>query len=156
LPFIKTGQTELAMAYYEKIKAENTRNFLVINGDIINLLTIKGEWKKAIELLENNLLIAQKELAKSRTFEFYLAANFLLGTLKNSGQSTIALNLPSEISFYAAEEIYEIANIQAFLQSEISTLEKAFNTRNGNDYFSRKRSRMESLKDFVESPTLVD
>lgn len=156
LPFIKTGQTELAVTYYEKIKAENNRNFLVINGDIINLLTVKGEWEKAIELLENNLLIAQKELAKSRTFDFYLAANFLLATLKNAGQTSIKLTLPSEISFYSAEGVYEIAAIQAFLQQETATLEQAFNARNGNDYFSIKRSRIESLKDFVQVPTLVD
>ena len=128
----------------------------MINGDIINLLTVKGQWEKAIDLLENNLLIAQKELAKSRTFDFYLAANFFLATLKNTGQTTIALNLPTEISFYNAEGVYEIALIQAFLQQEIATLEQAFNTRNGNDYFSIKRSRIESLKDFVQLPTLVD
>jgi len=156
LPFIKTEQAALAMPYYEKLKTENNRNFLVINADIINLLMVKGNWKKAIALLESNFLIAQKELAKSRTFQFYLTANFLLETLKNNGRTTIALNLSPETSFYIAEGIYDIANIQAFLQSEIATLEKAFNARNGNDYFSIKRSRIESLKDFVELPTLVD
>lgn len=156
LPFIKTGQIELATPYLEKIEAENTRNFLVINAEIMNLLTVKGSWEKAIELFENNILIAQKELAESRTFDFYIRANFLLATLKNSGRTTIQLNLDPAVSFYVADGTYDIANIQAFLQKEITNLEESFNTRNGNDYFSLKRSRIDALKDFVQSPTLVD
>lgn len=104
-------------------------------GEHIAYLTHRGNLKKAVSLLEKHLEWISGTYEQSPRYYLLAAATHLLEQL---GEGTKKLRLPKDFALYDASNQYDVAKLADWFRAERDTLAKAFDQRNGNDYYSRR------------------
>ena len=146
IALIQLDRTAQAVSYIEKLSPEDNQEYLKTNAGLLLLQAHIGQQEPALAIFDKNIGHAYGSASKTVPFEFCLAAQVLMNNYLEAGISQLPLTITKKLPFYQESGMYQPLNILQFLEQEIATIEKAFNARNGNDYFSKKRARVASLK----------
>lgn len=101
-------------------------------------LALAGPLTRGLYVLAKQLPPAMATSNQSDRFDFCLAARLLLRQLQAAGKKKVRANLPRRLPLWNAESVYGLAGLEEFFRDETEDLAKAFDARNGNDYYARQ------------------
>jgi len=93
--------------------------------------------------------------AKGLSFLYYLSATFFLRTYSRENDKITALHLPNKLPIYKKEGEYTCSELLNWIEKELDFLAKAFDARNGNNFFTELIYRHKALEKF-QADTKVD
>jgi len=151
LPLLRRGRLDEASNYHAlgyRLVAGNAE-FLHAVARHLRFVTATLNLARAVQLFEKHLPWAVETNNPFRRFEFYQSARFLLETLRETHQETVAARLPAALAVAHAERSYRVADLAAYFDEQCRELAERFNARNGNDYFTRRRNEPAEWKQLI-------
>lgn len=115
--------------------AKGNPEFLTCLAEFLLFYTAKGDFKRAIRLLEKNLHWALESANLYRQMQFYSTAAALFSRLVQEERNQLKLHLPQAFVDHQANGEYETAALQSWFTRESQSLADRFDRRNENDYF---------------------
>lgn len=121
---------------------------------LLGFMGITGNFTKGIAFFEEHFANAWAVRSKWSKFHFYLHARLFFSQMKQKAENeSISLKLPAKHPLFQAENNYTFERLLAWFDKEIAEIEGAFNARNGNDYFTKKRKYVYSLANYAKEMT---
>ena len=136
-PLLKLGRIEEADAYQAKgyRMIRSNPDFLGDIADHIFYLTCTEKQTKAFKMFERHFEWAFNTTDLHERFVYYSSALPLFQNLVSRKSRKRKLKLPTDISIFQESGAYEVADVAAWLESEVQSLATKFNDRNGNTYY---------------------
>ena len=119
---------------YQRI-AQNP-NFVKEHGIHIVYLSVIGNLKRAVILLERHLPMALKSSIPLNQLHFYAACHLLTQQLICAGRHSIKARLPQDFALWQADGCYDLDGLQAWFNQQAIALAEQFDQRNRNTYYS--------------------
>ncbi len=152
LPLVRLGRVEEAMPLHQRgyrLIAGNP-GFLKPMSNHVSFLVLTENLRRAARLLEKHLAWALDAKAPARRFAFFLAIDFFLERVLETGIQRLRARLPETFPAYEESGAYDPAKLKAWFAGQLQELAAQFDARNGNDYFSRRIRDGEKLKAFIK------
>jgi hypothetical protein len=148
LPLLQRGHIEKAVECHHKgyRLIHHNLNYLAQVGDHLTFLTLTDNLARAIKLFEKHLGWALESKDQHERWRFYLAAQFLMFRVAESGQTMLKLRLPKAAPGYQEDGRYDVSALAAWIEEMCRDLAKCFDARNGNDGFTRRLAANRRLK----------
>jgi hypothetical protein len=137
---LKLGLYEEAMQMHKKgyRSIQHNSEFLSQAGLHLEFLVFTKNTSSAIKLFEKHLSWALDQADLSVRFDFYEALIPLWKALLEQKQTHLKLNLPSNFKLEKSTKGYAILELQTHFLSELETIAKLFDARNGTNAFATK------------------
>lgn len=130
---------------------ESDRDDYTKNYTLLGFMGITQNFEKGIDFFNARFENAFKVRSKWSKFHFYAHARLFLGQMKKvTGNESVTLQLPEKHALFHAKQNYTFDSLIAWFDKEIDEIEAAFNKRNGNDYFSKKKAFIFGLATFAQ------
>jgi pentatricopeptide repeat protein len=135
---LKLGLFEEAMQMHKKgyRSIQHNSEFLSQAGLHLEFLVFTKNTLSAIKLFEKHLSWALDQADLSLRFDFYEALIPLWKALLEQKQTHLKLNLPSNFKLEKSTKGYAILELQKYFLSELETIAKLFDARNGTTAFA--------------------
>lgn len=146
LPVMQSGDQELCAHFVKQLGKQLSQSKYAGNAynahALIIYFTKNGEYATAIKWFEKYFTSAYAHKNMHARFFFYVAATYLF---THVNKDTIKLKLHSKSPFYNNSNTYQVPLLANRFDTESNHLATLFNKRNGNDYFSRKKTELLNL-----------
>ena len=145
----------LAMTYLELRRIEDAKQMvssgyrMVQDNDELlepasqhlSVLAVSGQLAEAIPVIERHAKPAHETPSDHNRWAFYEATALALTQLVKQ-ELEVRLRLPSEMPCANPDNRYSTSELANWFHQEAEQLSKAFDTRNGNDYYASNRRRL--------------
>jgi hypothetical protein len=151
LPLVRLGRFDEAIQCHllgYPLVATNAE-YLTAVARHLRFVTVTNNLDRAVQLFEKHLPWAVETLNPLRQFEYYQSVCFLLETLRETRHETIAARLPAALPFVHDERSYKLADLTTYFDEQCHDLAARFDTRNGNDYFTRRLEEPAQWKQLI-------
>jgi hypothetical protein len=146
-PLLRLGRPRDALGHHRTgypLVAENPRFVRYVAMHLI-FLTRTDDLARGTPLLERHLPAALAG-APLWQFEFFRAARFLLGRLRDTGRAEVALRLPADFPLHRSDGHYEVGDLCRWFDDRLEDLAGRFDARNANDHFRRRVAELQALR----------
>lgn len=141
---------EMAKKLFSLLK-DDDRDDYTKGYTLLGFMGITQNFDKGLTFFEVHFPNAFMVRSKWSKYHFYLHARLFFDQLKqHSATQEIELKLPTKHLLYNAKNTYSLENLIAWFDKEIAEIEAAFNARNGNDYFTKKKNFVANLANYAK------
>jgi hypothetical protein len=140
LPMLKQGRAAEAMTYHRrgyKLRAGNIRHLDSIAKHIA-FLALTDNLGRAVRLFEKHLPDALRTSNAFNRMRFLIDTLPLLDRLRKAGREATRLRLPAECPLAPGGERPTVPALREWVRATAAELTRAFDVRNGNDYYARR------------------
>ncbi|MEO0947865.1 MAG: hypothetical protein AAFY11_06935 [Cyanobacteria bacterium J06641_5] len=149
LPLARAGRWQEAARYHlwgYRLVMRN-RRYLKTVGEHLIFLVVAQQLKRAVTLMEQHLLWALESREMYGCFYFYRACCLLLRQWRQGDRAELRARLPQKFPGYCADGRYSVEDLSAWFEEMAEHLARRFDSRNGNNFFSRELTALQDLKD---------
>jgi hypothetical protein len=142
LPMLKQGRAAEAMAYHRrgyKLRGKNIRHLDSVAMHI-RFLALTDNLGRAVRLFEKHLPDALRTSNSFNRMRFLLDALPLLDRLGKAGEGRTRLRVPPECPLQTGDELPTVPVIRRWMTETAADLAASFDSRNGNDHYTRRLS----------------
>ena len=150
VPMVRLGHLEDAMNAHKRSYpniADNPR-YVDAVGDHMGFLALTDNLTRATRIYEKHLGTALSVNDRLKKFTFHLGAALTLMRLADR-RETVRLKLPKAFDGYEPEGSYSVAALRDRSLSLLRDEARAFDARNGNDYYSRQVENLSGMEALV-------
>jgi hypothetical protein len=148
LPMLKQGRAAEAMVYHHrgyKLRGKNVRHLDSVAMHI-RFLALTDNLGRAVRLFEKHLPDALRTSNVFNRMRFLIDTVPLLDRLRKAGQARARLRVPSECPLAGAGECPTVPAVRRWMKETAGQLAAAFDTRNGNDYYTNRLAAVSRLQ----------
>jgi hypothetical protein len=143
-PLVSIGQEDKAREYHRIGYRSVSRNpdFLSSVADHLVFAVRTGDTAQARRIFQQHLPRAIKSMEDEVRREFIVAAWIFLEHLASQGKPMRKLALPAGLECYREDGQYDVSELAAWFRQQATDIVQKFDSRNGNDYYSKKMDRL--------------
>ncbi len=146
-PMLKLGMHEEAVEAHLRGLPLVARGdgFLVPVAEHVEFLALTGNYAKAATLWARHVGKAMAAPNTLLRLRYLLGGRVLVLALRRAGREERSLRIPAGLPFHEPSGRYNLARLDGWLENEINGLARAFDARNGNDWYARLAAGLPSL-----------
>jgi hypothetical protein len=140
LPLLRAGRAPEALPFHRrgyKLRGDKIRHLDSIAKHIA-YLGLTDNLARGVRLFEKHLAMAMKTSNAFMRMRFLIDSLPLLDRLKKAGKSSTAIRMPAECPPAANGDRQPATAVRDWLHDAAAELARAFDERNGNDYYTRR------------------
>ena len=137
-PFLRLDRLEEAEGFYVKAlkKIGGEPKFLRGVAEQLLVALRGGDPAKAVRLIDMHLKIAATCVDDDARCRFFKVVGLVLDSLASESAKPLKLRIPTSMACHADGDAYNPAELARWFHTEADQLAQAFNSRNGNNFYS--------------------